>query len=424
MHKTLIKLILILLVGTSCKPKTESTGGGYNSNRPMAITGTSFSLITPAVSPNFSATIQFSINGVAAKDTVKVYSDSACQALLSSKVATGSSVNFTISSLGIGTHKYYTLSTNSVGSSTCSLNYLTYNYLGVAPTIASSIALFSPVVTPDFDSTPTFLLSGLVNGETIKLFKNSSCTQLVGSAIASGSTVQITSTALAPGVYSFFTNSTNAAAQSACSSISASYEYSGILPTTASSMVLSSPTVSPNYSATPVFTLSGNIVPGDTVKVYNDSLCTTLVGSTLSVGTSVTVTISTISTIGSSAYYTKSSNIIGSSNCSGALAGYNFLGPAPTVSVSWNPNREAAVNRAGGGYRVYYGTTSGFNTATAAYKDVPYVSGATSPTTTSFNNLLIGTHYFKIMAYSQLNPVGGVSGSLSAASSQFSVSLP
>lgn len=76
-----------------------------------------------------------------------------------------------------------------------------------------------------------------------------------------------------------------------------------------------------------------------------------------------------------------------------------------TVLVSWAANREAAVNRAGGGYRVYYSAASGFSVATAPFVDVPYAGGAAAPTQAGLS-LPAGTHFIKVVAYSSLNPSG------------------
>jgi len=96
-------------------------------------------------------------------------------------------------------------------------------------------------------------------------------------------------------------------------------------------------------------------------------------------------------------------------------------GGAPSVSVrvqvSWNANREAAVNRPGGGYRVYHSRSSGFDIATASFVDVPYSSGATASTNANLT-LSSGDNYIKVIAYSGLNPSG------SAASGEIKVSVP
>lgn len=69
------------------------------------------------------------------------------------------------------------------------------------------------------------------------------------------------------------------------------------------------------------------------------------------------------------------------------------------VVINWDANRESDVNRAGGGYRVYRGSTSTFDAATVL--DVPYP--APRQAVLSFAP---GTYYIKVTAYSALNPAG------------------
>ncbi len=71
--------------------------------------------------------------------------------------------------------------------------------------------------------------------------------------------------------------------------------------------------------------------------------------------------------------------------------------------LSWDANREEAVNTPGGGYSIYYGTREDFNIGDSDVisLDVPYVSGEYSPTS-QIVNLNNGTWYFLIKAYSAL----------------------
>jgi hypothetical protein len=95
------------------------------------------------------------------------------------------------------------------------------------------------------------------------------------------------------------------------------------------------------------------------------------------------------------------------------------------VRISWNENPETAVNRSGGGYRVYYSANSGFDPGDSgvAEIDVPWTSGASTPTTVVVT-LSPGIYYIRIAAYSLLNPPGSSGGSSSAASPQFTLSAP
>ncbi len=113
----------------------------------------------------------------------------------------------------------------------------------------------------------------------------------------------------------------------------------------------------------------------------------------------------------------------GGSNASGPIAPAPITGPN-SASVSWVANRETAVNGPGGGYRVYYSRTPGFNIATAEFKEVPYVTGTEAPTSVIVDDLPSGTIYFKVVAYSPLTPPGGSAGSTSQPSAQGSVVLP
>ncbi len=111
----------------------------------------------------------------------------------------------------------------------------------LAPAIPSGLALQSPATTPAFDDTPSIIVSGVRSGDTIKLFTDSACSNEVGSSLSSGTTVNITSSILSSGSYSFYANSTRTNT-SACSSANVSYEKtscpsSGYIPVPANATV-------------------------------------------------------------------------------------------------------------------------------------------------------------------------------------------
>lgn len=95
------------------------------------------------------------------------------------------------------------------------------------------------------------------------------------------------------------------------------------------------------------------------------------------------------------------------------------------VQITWNSNPETAVNRSGGGYKLFYSSTSGFSPGDSGATEitVPYVSGATAPTITSIS-LLPGTYYICVAAYSALNAPGMSGGSTSTASTQTTLIVP
>ena len=120
--------------------------------------------------------------------------------------------------------------------------------------------------------------------------------------------------------------------------------------------------------------------------------------------------------------------ILGAFGCGGG-GGSSSPPPAPpTVSqnknvlISWSANNEIKVNTTGGGYRVYVSATANFNIGDAgvAVVNMPYVSGAAAPTSTTVL-LASGTYYTKVLAYSVF-PAG--QNNTSALSSEISVSVP
>lgn len=103
---------------------------------------------------------------------------------------------------------------------------------------------------------------------------------------------------------------------------------------------------------------------------------------------------------------------------SGCGSGSGGPQPTPTshkVTISWDANREAAVNSAGGGYTVAISGQAPIN--------VPYVTGPAAPTTTT-TTLMSGSYSVTVTAYSALTPPAGGSGSKSLPSSTYSFSVP
>lgn len=77
-------------------------------------------------------------------------------------------------------------------------------------------------------------------------------------------------------------------------------------------------------------------------------------------------------------------------------------GASRQVTVSWSANNDKVVNTTGGGYTLYYSQQSGFSIDSASTLDVPYVSGATAPTSAVLS-LSEGTWYLRIAAYGVMN---------------------
>ncbi|MEI6092172.1 MAG: hypothetical protein WCQ47_00635 [bacterium] len=95
-------------------------------------------------------------------------------------------------------------------------------------------------------------------------------------------------------------------------------------------------------------------------------------------------------------------------------------GNGSSVTVSWNANKDMTVNSTGGGYIVYYSNQQGFDTSAASGSvDVPYLSGASAPTSTTLS-LSNGKWYIRVVAYG--NSVSS-SKTYSSASSEYAIQV-
>jgi len=105
---------------------------------------------------------------------------------------------------------------------------------------------------------------------------------------------------------------------------------------------------------------------------------------------------------------------------------WSFTTASGDILISWDENLETAVNRNGGGYKVYYSTNTGFNPGEVGVTeiDVPYSSPDASAPTSVLVTLSPGTYYLRIAAYSALNPPGSSSGSMSTATPQMTLMAP
>lgn len=121
------------------------------------------------------------------------------------------------------TYKFRVRIKNSSGLYDTNTNDMSVT-MNSAPDVPSSLSLITPATSPGNLATPTIRVSGVKNGDTVKIFSDSSCSTEQGSAVASGATVDITTSSLAVGSYSFYATSTNALNNSSsCSAANVAY---------------------------------------------------------------------------------------------------------------------------------------------------------------------------------------------------------
>jgi hypothetical protein len=127
----------------------------------------------------------------------------------------------------------------------------------VAPA-APTVALNSPAVSPDNIKNVIIQVSGTEANATVALYSNSACSSMVGSsAVASGSSTNISLSNLSDGSYTFFAKQTDQAGNASnCSAASANY----VLKTTIPTLSITTPITSSVANAGNVnsFPVSGN----------------------------------------------------------------------------------------------------------------------------------------------------------------------
>ena len=114
-------------------------------------------------------------------------------------------LDITSSSLSRGSYTFYANTTESSQTSDCSSASVAY---AVRPTAPSGLSLNDPSSTPDDDRTPSITISGVVSGQTVRLFRDSLCSTEVGAEVSTGTTINITSSSLDRGSYTFYANTT------------------------------------------------------------------------------------------------------------------------------------------------------------------------------------------------------------------------
>ncbi|WP_413288297.1 Ig-like domain-containing protein [Bdellovibrio sp. HCB337] len=303
---------------------------------PSAPTG--LSLTTPASSPgNVNAPI-ITVSGVSSGDSIGLYSDATCSSIVGGGIAGG--VNIAIGAITLssdGSYDYYANATDSVGNvSACSTAKVTYVYDSTPPTKPNSITLSNPASSPSNVTQPTLLVGPMTSGDTAKLYSDASCSSLVGTAVASGSSVGVTlSTALSTsGTYTYYAQAFDVAGNSSsCSTANLSYVFDNIAPSAPSSMALTSPISSPGNDTTPTITVSG-LTNGDVIGLYSDASCTTQKAQTTAAGGNAVLTSSALPE-GSYTFYSKATDPAGNSSaCSSISVAYDLDLTAPPAPNS------------------------------------------------------------------------------------------
>jgi len=192
----------------------------------------SLALQSPASSPSNQPSPTIRVSGVTTGETVRVFTDSSCLVQIGSAVSAGMFVDVAVGPLMDGSYTLYATTSDVAGnSSACSTANVAYSLDTVAPSAPSGLSLFDPASSPGSDSTPTIRVSGVASGEFVRVYSDSNCLTEVGSATSSGTSVDVTTSALGAGAYAFFANTRDVAGNvSLCSTNSVAYTYASCNP--------------------------------------------------------------------------------------------------------------------------------------------------------------------------------------------------
>ena len=163
-------------------------------------------------------------------------------------------------------------------------------------------------------------MSGIVTGKTLNLYGSADCTDS-SKGMASPSDTTIALSGLSEGAYKYYFDITDGSSnRSDCSKSFISYIYDNTAPSTPT---LSFTTAS-GSDTTPDISVSG-ITPGDLVRVYSDSGCTTLAAPATRVdGVSRSITLNAISGAAAHNFYATATDAAGNVSACSAAATYTL----------------------------------------------------------------------------------------------------
>ncbi len=292
------------------------------------------------VSPSNNTTPSFVLSDVEDGALVSLHTDDQCMEAnkVTSGTASSDSITLTLqTALSIdGTYTYYAKQVDRAGNiSGCSSAGVDYELDSTAPG-APTIGLAQGINSLSSNTTPSFVVSDVEDGDLVSLHTDAQCTEAnkVTSGTASGDSITLTlQTALSSdGTYTYFAKQVDRAGNiSGCSSAGVDYELDTTAPS-APTIGLAQGISSLSSNTTPSFVVS-DVENGALVSLHTDVQCTeaSKVESGTATGDSITLTLQTALSIDETyTYYAKQVDRAGNiSDCSSAGVDYELDSTAP-----------------------------------------------------------------------------------------------
>lgn len=349
---------------TSSNPNEASTGSAtvaFDNTPPGTPSG--LALIDPVSSPGIDATPTIRVSGVTSGDSIELHSNGTCTSLKSKVTATSATIDMASSALTDGSYVFYAKAIDNAGnSSNCS-------------SVSVAYVLDTAVVS----------VTGLSDDAVAKQTKawawgcsKASCTyryiidQVFGTLPVTGYVATTTgSQTSGTGTYYIHVQAKDEAGnESAVVTVSAVLDNTA--PGMPSGLSLVTPASSPNNDTAPTIQVSG-VTSGNTVELYSDSACSSLVATGTAADITIHLTPSALSDAIYNFYAKAIDNAGNTSACSSATISYQvdtvisapggvddktwWNSTSTSPSIIWNTVSDSGsgLNR----YEVALGSTSG-----------------------------------------------------------------
>ncbi len=254
--------------GSATSPTTQPT----TVPTPTLAIPTLITRVAPTMNRSISSSVSFSIGSAVPGQTIKFFSDSSCSFLLGQGVYTSSAVTIPITLPSPGAYFFYAKSFDAnLNFSACANTGETYVLDNSTP--APSATLIPPSGIIGNSNLVTLGVSMLEINATIEIYSDNLCaSSLLGSAVATSFSQNLTAVLSTAGMYNFYLKQTDDLGNSSsCVNSGLSYLYDTTPPSMVS-LAFITPSVSPSNLNTITLRANGSEA-NSTIFLYNNSSC-------------------------------------------------------------------------------------------------------------------------------------------------------